>query len=68
MHLLKKVVKDGSNGCLMEQLGALDCRRGCPICHLNENLAVLKEYFPDKENGPGMFFTAVSNFPFLKHF
>ena len=59
MHLLLKMkligesVKGKPNGCLVDELGALDCRAGCPICSFNEKLENILNYFPNKEEGPG---------------
>ena len=43
-----------ANGCLIDELGSLDCRAGCQTCFLNEKLEKLLAYFPNKEDGPGI--------------
>ena len=43
-----------ANGCLIDELGSLDCRAGCQRCFLNEKLENLLAYFPNKEDGPGI--------------
>ena len=53
MKLIGESIKDKPNGCLVDELGAMDCRVGCSICSFNEKLGIILEYFPSKEEGPG---------------
>ena len=42
-----------SSGCLANELGSRTCRKGCPICHLEETLDGIWKSFTSGENGPG---------------
>ena len=53
MQIIGESIRGRPSGCLIEELGALDCRKGCDVCHFNEMFEKMKNYFPNKEEGPG---------------
>ena len=61
MALLGELTRGKHSGCLIIELASLDCRLGCVHCSLSEKLALLKEIFPSKEEGPGGLFYTVDH-------
>ena len=55
MRILGETIRDaGKNtGCPIKDLGALDCRTGCPICKLERKSEELFDGFPGVREGPG---------------
>ena len=43
------------SGCLKRELGALNCRQGCPICGLDVKLAHLERICPDVQSNIGKY-------------
>ena len=44
-----------TTGCFKRDLDALDCRKGCSLCPLDELIANLETGFKTFEEGPGMY-------------
>ena len=55
MKILAEISKQNGDttGCIAYDIDALDCRAGCPICPLNENLIKMLAGFPGVDEGPG---------------
>ena len=49
------VTKDKwESGCLKRELGALNCRHGCPICGLDKKMTHLEKVCPDVQSNTGI--------------
>ena len=51
--------ESGANtGCLIKDLGSLDCRAGCAICGLEKIAKRMEDGFPSIEEGPGILYNS----------